>query len=92
MKRITMNQRNNFALLSENRYRDMLFNNTLYQQIINSLAFKRLQDIRFLGAIDYTFRPNKYKKRHTQYLNSNLEERIYVLQLVKFNIDGTYEK
>lgn len=70
MKRITMNQRNNFALLSENRYRDMLFNNTLYRQVINSLAFERLKDIRFLGAIDYTFRPNKYKKRHTRYEHS----------------------
>ncbi len=66
MKRVSMNVKNEFALLSENKYRDILFSNTLYSQIINSDAFQRLKDIRFLGAIDYTFKPNQYKKRHTR--------------------------
>jgi hypothetical protein len=61
---------NNFSILLENKYRDVLFNHSLYRSIIESSAFKRLEDIRFLGAIDYTFKPNQYKKRHTRYEHS----------------------
>ncbi|MBY0429970.1 MAG: HD domain-containing protein, partial [Rhodospirillales bacterium] len=45
------------------------FRRPLYQAIIDSRAFRRLDDIRFLGAIDYLFRPNGAwgARRHSRY-------------------------
>ena len=39
----------------------------LYNEIMDTKVFKRLQDISFLGAIDYT---SRNKKRHNRYNHS----------------------
>lgn len=56
---------------------DILEHSSVYN-IVNSDAFKRLDDIRFLGAIDYTFKPSKNFKRHTRF-----EHTLGVTRLVK---------
>jgi hypothetical protein len=49
-----------------------VFSRPLYLELIASAAFLRLQDIRFLGAIDYLIHPNGKKsyQRHTRFTHS----------------------
>lgn len=49
-----------------------IFDRSLYHDIITSGPFERLREIRFLGSIDYLYRPKgkKTKKRHTRYQHS----------------------
>ena len=58
--------------VSEEAVATHLCGDPLYEAIINSDAFQRLKDIRFLGAIDYLLRPNGQpaNKRHTRYQHS----------------------
>jgi uncharacterized protein len=49
-----------------------VFSDPLYRDLIASAPFQRLRHIRFLGAIDYLFRPNgkSLNTRHTRYQHS----------------------
>lgn len=49
-----------------------VFSDPLYAELINTPEFQRLKHIRFLGAIDYIFRPNgkPLSVRHTRYDHS----------------------
>jgi HD superfamily phosphohydrolase len=45
----------------------LLLKNSLYSEVISTKTFKRLKNISFLGAIDYT---SRHKKRHNRYDHS----------------------
>lgn len=49
-----------------------VFTDPVYQAVIGSDAFRRLLDIRFLGAIDYLVHPNGFPghRRHTRFHHS----------------------
>lgn len=49
-----------------------IFDRAIYTETINSEAFKRLRDIRFLGAIDYVIsnQPSRKSRWHTRYQHS----------------------
>lgn len=59
-------------LTAERDFAASVFSEPLFQEIIDSKAFQRLKEIRFLGAIDYIFTPNSApsNKRHTRYRHS----------------------
>ena len=88
MKEITMTKKNHFSCLSENKYRDLLLHTQLYRDVIDSSAFQRLRDIRFLGAIDYTFQPNQYQKRHTRYEHSLGVAELALAYAKNFHLDN----
>jgi hypothetical protein len=61
---------------------EKVFHRAVYKKLINSDAFRRLADIRFLGAIDYFIHPTGrqlHRRRHTR-----LEHTLGVAQLGLF--------
>jgi len=58
---------NNESVSLDTQYKQELFSNPLYKAIIESKIFKRLKNIRFLGAIDYMY---SNRKRHNRYDHS----------------------
>ncbi len=60
-----------FARHKNRDYHNDVLNDDFYLEIINSLAFKRLKNISFLGAIDYAITPKYIKKdQRTRYAHS----------------------
>lgn len=67
---------------------------SLLTELIQSPAFQRLRDIRFLGAIDYMFVPNGTAKhrRHTRYEHSLNVARLAQAYARTARLDGEHEK
>lgn len=69
-----------FTTHKNSNHHSAVLNDSFYKEIIDSLAFKRLKNISFLGAIDYAVAPKSMRKdQRTRYAHS-----LGVASLAKF--------
>lgn len=86
--------RNQHKYILSNSDIGVLFSKKLYKDIINSIAFKRLKDIRFLGAIDYVILPSNLKsiRRHTRFQHSLCVARLVLQHAIDVGMNDKEEE